>query len=78
MAFAAVALTLSSTMAPAEACPKCAPGVEARRQVWTEDFGRNLAVALLPFVIIGAICVRVERIGRPPRERARSGEETDS
>lgn len=38
------------------ACPSCATGVQARSQVWTNQFAFNLTVAILPFVIIGAIC----------------------
>jgi len=51
--------------APAEACPDCAAGRRARSEVFREGFGANLLVALLPFLTIGAICVRVEAIGRP-------------
>ena len=46
--------------APAMACPNCAVGREARSEVWNRDFAFNLAVALLPFLLIGSICVRVE------------------
>ena len=60
---------------PAAACPNCAVGKQARSEVWNDDFGRNLFVALLPFLVIGAICVRAERIGRtrgPAVQRAAS------
>jgi hypothetical protein len=49
---------------PAAACPSCAEGVLARQAVWQEGFGRNFACALLPFLIIGAVCAGAERIGR--------------
>ena len=52
--------------APATACPNCAVGQQARSEVWNDDFGKNLLVALLPFLVIGALCVRAERIGRAP------------
>lgn len=61
--------------APASACPDCAVGQQARSEVWNEHFGPNLFVALLPFLFIGAICVRAEGIGRP---RASTEEVTDN
>jgi hypothetical protein len=69
-----VALALSGALllpAAAQACPDCSEGREARRQVWRDDFSSNFAVALLPFLIIGAICVRVDAMGRrAPASRA--------
>jgi hypothetical protein len=47
-----------------EACPSCAAGLQARSEVWNSDFAFNLFVAVLPFLVIGAICGRVEAIGR--------------
>jgi hypothetical protein len=55
------ALALTRTVA---ACPNCAEGVLARQAVLQEHFGRNFACAVLPFVVIGAICAGVERMGR--------------
>jgi hypothetical protein len=75
---AAAAPTALGTLAlttPAAACPDCAIGKQARSEVWGRDFGFNLFVALLPFVIIGAICARAEGVGRPrarPRGLARA------
>jgi hypothetical protein len=46
----------------AGACPSCAEGLRAREAVAQNDFGRNLATAALPFLIIGAVCARVHRI----------------
>jgi hypothetical protein len=48
----------------AGACPSCPIGNQARSEVWNQDFGFNVFVALLPFLVIGAICARVEAIGR--------------
>ncbi|MDP9151180.1 MAG: hypothetical protein M3O36_14730 [Myxococcota bacterium] len=59
-----------SLVAPVAACPNCAVGRQARSEVWNDDFGKNLFVALLPFILIGAICVRAERIGRTRSNRA--------
>jgi hypothetical protein len=62
----ALALLASVPVAfPAHACPDCAAGRQARHEVWSDDFGFNLVVALLPFLVIGAICVWVERSRRP-------------
>ena len=57
---------------PAGACPDCAVGRRARAQLWTDDFGPNLLLALAPFLIIGAVSVWANRIGRaaePPAVR---------
>jgi hypothetical protein len=60
-----LALTLMFVLVPtAESCPRCAIGEEARTRVWNDDFGVNLAIALAPFLVIGAVCVSVESIGR--------------
>jgi hypothetical protein len=47
--------------APAQGCPDCALGREARREAWADDFALELLATALPFVVIGAVCVRVER-----------------
>lgn len=49
--------------APAAACPRCAAGQEARRQVWADGIFRNLAAAGLPFILMGAISARLHRLG---------------
>jgi hypothetical protein len=57
----ASALLLTRT---ASACPNCALGRQARADVWSYDFTWNLAVALLPFLVVGAICSRLETSDR--------------
>jgi hypothetical protein len=59
-----IAAALAFVAPPARACPGCAAGVAARAQALGDDFFRNLAIAVLPFVIIGAVCVRAEHVGR--------------
>lgn len=49
----------------ASACPSCPSALVTRAQIFDEGFFRNLAVAVLPFLLIGAVCVRVQEIGRP-------------
>ena len=64
-----LATTLLASLAlaaPVGACPDCAVGRQARAQVWTDDFGANMFVALAPFLIIGAVSVWVNRIGGRP------------
>jgi hypothetical protein len=61
----------------AHACPNCAAGVQARREVWGEDFAFHLLVALLPFLIIGAICVRLEVAGAKARSVRRISSATN-
>jgi hypothetical protein len=63
----ALAFVLVATFAvprSVAACPDCAVGRQARAAVVRDDFGKNLFVALLPFLLIGAVCLRVETIGR--------------
>ena len=50
--------------APALACPSCPEGQKARSEVWNDDFATNLAVAALPFIVIGAVAARADGIGR--------------
>jgi len=73
----ALGLAVCATVAVAPAalaCPDCAVGRQARTEVWNDDFAFNLFVALLPFLMIGAVCLRVEAIGRatvqPPAARS--------
>jgi hypothetical protein len=74
---AATALAALLAMAtPAAACPSCATGQQARSEVLAGDFGIHLLEMALPFLVIGALCVPVDAIGRrrPPageRERER-------
>ena len=57
---------------PVVACPNCIVGREARAQVWNDAFTSHLLVTLLPFLLIGAICLCVESLGRPPNRKAKS------
>ena len=59
------ALVISLTVArPAGACPDCAVGRQARAQLWTDGFSQNLLLALAPFLVIGALSVGANRIGK--------------
>ena len=56
---------IALTIAPeAAACPNCAVGKQARSEVWNGEFGFNLAVVALPFLLIGGLCLRVDSLGR--------------
>jgi len=48
----------------AGACPRCADGQAARREVIADGFSRNLATSLLPFLIVGAVSAGTHAIGR--------------
>jgi hypothetical protein len=72
MVFIAVACMTLLFAVEAAACPNCAIGQQARNQVLSEDFGANLVVAVLPFLIIVAVCLRVERIGTASKSRRAS------
>ena len=67
----AVLASLLALAPPAFACPDCVEGRAARSQVWQDGFAQNLVVALLPFLLIGAISARAEAIGRRPTTRQR-------
>jgi hypothetical protein len=71
VAMTIVALVVSSISVPAVACPRCAAGQEARREVLEADFTRQLAVTALPFMIVGAISSVIHGVGRrrPRRQR---------
>jgi hypothetical protein len=60
---ATVAAALAAA-APALACPSCPEGQKARSEVWSDGFATNLAVAVLPFVVIGAVAAGADGIGR--------------
>jgi hypothetical protein len=49
---------------PARGCPDCVVAREARAQVYGEDFVHRLALAALPFLLVGAIALRADAIGR--------------
>jgi hypothetical protein len=61
-----IAAALACFAPSARACPGCEAASLARSEIFGAGFFRNLAVALLPFVIIGAVCVRVQNLGRRP------------
>jgi len=69
------ACTALGIASPARACPNCAVGRQARSEVWNQDFGENLTVALLPFAIVGALCVRIEAESRRPPSPAQRARE---
>ncbi len=59
------ALVLSTLCAvQASACPDCPEAREARHLVWTQGFGFNLFVTTLPFVVVAAVILAIERFGR--------------
>lgn len=47
------------------ACPDCAAGIQARSALWSDDFGRNLAAGILPFLVVAAVSMYATTIGRP-------------
>jgi hypothetical protein len=46
------------------ACPRCAAGIAARREVVEQGFVNNLLIALLPFAVVVLISIWAERIGK--------------
>ena len=69
-----VFVLVATCRSAAEACPRCAAGIEARQQVLSSDLVPTLAIAVLPFLVVGAISAWSERIGRggPAATRAPS------
>jgi hypothetical protein len=65
-----MSMAYASGVAPAHACPNCPAAEQARRQVWRDRFADNLAVAALPFIIIGAVCARAHGIGRQRQDES--------
>jgi hypothetical protein len=58
---AAAALLLAlGWVKPARACPDCAIGRQARTEVWSDDFAFHVCVTVLPFLIIGCVCIALE------------------
>jgi hypothetical protein len=55
--------------APALACPNCPVGRAARQQVCEDAFWLRLSAVLLPFIVMSAISIWVERT--TDRERGR-------
>jgi hypothetical protein len=69
----AISLVLGASVARASAtCPDCAPGRQARSEVWSDDFPFYLGVAALPFLLIGGVCLGAEAVGRTRRASGRS------
>lgn len=58
--------------APALACPNCAVGIQARTEVWNGDFWFNLLVAVMPFLVIAAVCTYVEQRDTKQHSRCHS------
>ena len=71
-------LSLLAFASPAWACPNCAEGRQARTQVWRDDFLHNFLVALLPFLLVGAISVRANAIGRSGASQENSGDPAET
>ena len=71
-------LLTSLLVGPASlACPDCPTSRVVRAAVLGEGFWSYLGMALVPFLLIGALSALLYRIGLPPREvaPARSEEE---
>lgn len=49
-------------------CPRCAAGVEARRAFWEHAPLQQLAVALVPFVVVALASWAASRISSEPGE----------
>jgi hypothetical protein len=64
LGIASASLFVLSSPRPARACPRCATGQEVRREVWRDGFFDHAAMAVLPFLIIAAISLRLHAIGR--------------
>ena len=71
---AGVAVVIAAALgsAPALACPRCAAGEEARRAVVAEGFSRNVAAAVLPFLIVGAVSSMLHRVRSAGRSEKRA------
>jgi hypothetical protein len=71
----AVFFVVLAASTPAAACPGCADGQAARREVIADGFLRNLATSLLPFLIVGAVSAGTHAIGRSraPESAGREG-----
>lgn len=57
-------LALTSAASLARACPDCAVGRAARSRLWHDDFWLYLTFSVLPFALIGALCIGIEVMGR--------------
>jgi hypothetical protein len=63
-AFALFAFAIAPSAA---ACPDCALGRQVRSELWHDHFLYNFTLAALPFLLVGAVCVCAEAIGRTRR-----------
>ena len=65
------ALSLMGTLAfafPGHACPDCAVGRKARSEVLSNRFSFHLLAAVLPFLVVAAICLRIEGLGNDKKD----------
>lgn len=46
------------------ACPNCPAARAARQQVCDDGLAQNLAIALVPFLLVGLVSAWAERIGK--------------
>jgi hypothetical protein len=72
-------LLLSLLMGSAAlACPNCATSRVVRASILDERFWSHLAMAIVPFLLIGALSALLYRVGLPQRETApaRDGQES--
>jgi hypothetical protein len=63
-----ISFSLASSLLPldARACPDCAQGIRdrVRAGIFDATFSRNVAAALLPFAVLGAITAGIGLGGR--------------
>ena len=52
--------------ATAMACPNCVLEQQTRAEIWRDDFEWYLCVAVLPFLLVGVICLRAESMDEAP------------
>lgn len=57
------------------ACPDCPTAQVVRASVVSDGFWTYLVMAIVPFLLIGALSALLYRIGLPPREAAPVREE---
>lgn len=58
------------------ACPDCPAARAARVEVFDRDFGRNLFMALAPFLVVGVVATSLYRSGGRNRLTASGSGET--
>jgi hypothetical protein len=67
-----LALALFDMPAAVSACPNCPTARAARVEVFDQDFGHNLLMALAPFLVVGVVAASVHRSG-PRNQLGASG-----